>query len=158
MTNLLQTESQALKLHIFYAGNYYNNDYFEHKLRSLFSSLKLYKSAMITMLRMQREHLITKEDVDLITKGLYTDNSPLYDHPLYYNEERYQDWFQDWYQRREQFTVFGIGNEHSPTAVRDCWLTSNGPYVSYGNLPTELGGHGHELNEQPCKPWDGIGY
>ena len=33
---------------------------------------------MITMLRMQREHLITKENVNLLTKGLRIDNSRLY--------------------------------------------------------------------------------
>ena len=78
MTNLLQTKSQALKLHILYAGNYYNNDYFEYKLHSLFLRFNLFESAMITMLRMQREHLITKENVKLLTKGLRIGKSPLY--------------------------------------------------------------------------------
>ena len=78
MTNLLQTESQALKLHIFYAGNYYNNDYFEYKLHSLFLRLNLFESAMMTLLHMQRDHLITKENVNLLTKDLRIDNSPLY--------------------------------------------------------------------------------
>ena len=83
MTNLLQTESQALKLHIFYAGNYYNNDYFEYKLHSLFLRLKLFESAMITMLRMRREYLITKEKVNLLIKGLRIDDN----HNINYADE-----------------------------------------------------------------------
>ena len=85
MKNLLQTESKALKLHIVYTGNYYNNEFFEHKLRSLFLCLNLFESAMITMLRMQREHLITEESIltkGLLTKGLRTDSSPLYNCPV----------------------------------------------------------------------------
>ena len=75
MTDIFKTKSEDLKLHIFYAGNYYNNNYHEHKLHSLLLRLKLFDSALITMLRMSKNHLITREKVDLFTKGLLTDDS-----------------------------------------------------------------------------------
>ena len=62
--------SDNLKLHIMYAGNYYNHRWYEYKLHLLLKRLTLFQTAMITMLRMSRSHLITKEEMEALTKGL----------------------------------------------------------------------------------------
>ena len=81
MTKIFETRSEDLKLHIFYAGNYYNNIYREYKLHSMLLRSNWFDSAMMTTLRMSRDHIITQEDVDLLTKGLNSiKHRPLYNH------------------------------------------------------------------------------
>ena len=73
IAQLQRNKSRDFKLHVFYAGTYYNEfvrsgklkSFLLQKLRSRFS-----KSVMLTMLRMSRDHLITQEKMKNITRGL----------------------------------------------------------------------------------------
>ena len=73
IAQLQRNKSRDFKLHVFYAGTYYNEfvrsgklkSFLSQKLRSRFS-----KSVMLTMLRMSRDHLITQEKMKNITRGL----------------------------------------------------------------------------------------
>ena len=63
-----------MKLHVFYAGTYYNEFVRSGKLKSfLLQKLRpsLCKSVLLTMLRMSRDHLITQEKVKNFTSGLH---------------------------------------------------------------------------------------
>ena len=73
MTHIQRNKSKDLKLHVFYAGTYYNEFVRSSKLESfLLQKLRssLCKSVMLTMLRMSRDHLITQEKMKNTTQGL----------------------------------------------------------------------------------------
>ena len=73
MSHIQRNKSKDLKLHVFYAGTYYNEFVRSSKLESfLLQKLRssLCKSVMLTMLRMSRDHLITQEKMKNTTQGL----------------------------------------------------------------------------------------